>query len=61
MGSGWSDKTKLILISTLVEVVAEVEVEIGKNLVLLLARRSIIVKNADVILKQKRDLFIPCC
>ena len=26
---GWSDKTKLILISTLVEVVAEVEVELG--------------------------------
>ena len=58
---GWPDKMKLILISTLVEVVVEVEVEIGKNLVLLLARRSIIVKNADVILKQKRDLFIPCC
>ena len=28
---GWSDKTKLILISTLVEVVVEVEVELGKN------------------------------
>ena len=27
---GWSDKTKLILISTLVEVVVEVEVELGK-------------------------------
>ena len=26
---GWSDKTKLILISTLVELVVEVEVEIG--------------------------------
>ena len=26
---GWSDKTKLILISTLVEVVVEVEVELG--------------------------------
>ena len=30
MGGGWSDKTKLILISTLVEVVVEVEVELGK-------------------------------
>ena len=29
---GWSDKTKLILISTLVEVVVEVEVELGKIL-----------------------------
>ena len=28
---GWSDKTKLILISILVEVVVEVEVELGKN------------------------------
>ena len=28
---GWSDETKLILISTLVEVVVEVEVELGKN------------------------------
>ena len=28
---GWSDKTKLILISTLVEVVVEVEVELGKS------------------------------
>ena len=28
---GWSDKSKLILISTLVEVVVEVEVELGKN------------------------------
>ena len=28
---GWSDKTKLILFSTLVEVVGEVEVELGKN------------------------------
>ena len=27
---GWSDKTKLILISTLFEVVVEVEVELGK-------------------------------
>ena len=26
---GWSDKTKVILISTLVEVVVEVEVELG--------------------------------
>ena len=26
---GWSDETKLILISTLVEVVVEVEVELG--------------------------------
>ena len=26
---GWSDKTKLTLISTLVEVVVEVEVELG--------------------------------
>ena len=26
---GWSDKTKLILISTLVEVVVEVDVELG--------------------------------
>ena len=31
VGGGWSDKTKLILISTLVEVVVEVEVELGKN------------------------------
>ena len=31
MGGGWSDKTKLILISTLVEVVVEVEVELGKS------------------------------
>ena len=29
VGGGWSDKTKLILISTLVEVVVEVEVELG--------------------------------
>ena len=29
---GWSDKTKLILISTLVEVVVEVEVELGNIL-----------------------------
>ena len=29
MVGGWSDKTKLILISTLVEVVVEVEVELG--------------------------------
>ena len=28
---GWSNKTKLILISTSVEVVVEVEVELGKN------------------------------
>ena len=28
---GWSDKMKLILISTLVEVVVEVEVELGNN------------------------------
>ena len=28
---GWLDKTKLILISTLVEVVVEVEVELGKK------------------------------
>ena len=28
---GWSDKTKLILISTLVEVVVEVEVELGNS------------------------------
>ena len=28
---GWSDKTKFILISTLVEVVVEVEVELGKK------------------------------
>ena len=28
---GWSDKTKLILISTLVEVVVEVEVELGNT------------------------------
>ena len=28
---GWSDETKLILISTLVEVVVEVEVELGKS------------------------------
>ena len=28
---GWSDKAKLILISTLVEVVVEVEVELGNN------------------------------
>ena len=28
---GRSDKTKLILISTLVEVVVQVEVELGKN------------------------------
>ena len=32
MGGGWSDKTKLILISTLVEVVVEVEVELGNKL-----------------------------
>ena len=31
MVGGWSDKTKLILISTLVEVVVEVEVELGKK------------------------------
>ena len=31
MVGGWSDKTKLILISTLVEVVVEVEVELGSN------------------------------
>ena len=28
---GWWDKTKLILISTLVEVVVEVEVELGNK------------------------------
>ena len=28
---GWLDKTKLILISTLVEVVVEVEVELGNS------------------------------
>ena len=28
---GWSDKTKLILISTLVEAVVEVEVELGNT------------------------------
>ena len=28
---GWSDRTKLILISTLVEVVVEVEVELGNT------------------------------
>ena len=28
----WSDKTKLILISTLVEVVVEVEVELGNDI-----------------------------
>ena len=32
---GWSDKTKLILISTLVEVVVEVEVELGNEMKLL--------------------------
>ena len=37
MGGGWSDKTKLILISTLVEVLVEVEVELGKNNINLLA------------------------
>ena len=31
VGGGWSDETKLILISTLVEVVVEVEVELGKK------------------------------
>ena len=31
MVGGWSDKTKLILISTLVEVVVEVEVELGNK------------------------------
>ena len=31
MVGGWSDKTKLILISTLVEVVVEVKVELGNN------------------------------
>ena len=30
-GGGWSDKTKLILISTLVDVVVEVEVELGNR------------------------------
>ena len=33
---GWSDKTKLILISTLVEVVVEVEVELGNRVFLFL-------------------------
>ena len=28
---GWSDETKLILISTQIEVVAEVDVELGNN------------------------------
>ena len=32
MVGGWSDKTKLILISTLVEVVVEVEVDLGNNI-----------------------------
>ena len=32
---GWSDKTKLILISTLVEVVVEVELELGKIMLFL--------------------------
>ena len=31
VGGGWSDKTKLILISTLVKVVVKVEVELGKT------------------------------
>ena len=31
LGGGWSVETKLILISPLVEVVVEVEVELGKN------------------------------
>ena len=31
MGGRWSDKTKLILTSTLFEVVVEVEVELGNN------------------------------
>ena len=30
VGGGWSDKTKLLLISTYVKVVVEVEVELGK-------------------------------
>ena len=33
MVGGWSDKTKLILISILVEVVVEVEVELGNSLI----------------------------
>ena len=31
VGGGWSDKMKLILISTLVEVVVKVEVELGNT------------------------------
>ena len=31
VGGGWWDETKLILISTLVEVVAEVKFELGNN------------------------------
>ena len=36
MGGGWSDKTKLILISTLLEVVVEVEVELGNVIIWLI-------------------------
>ena len=37
---GWSDKTKLIRISTLVEVVVEVEVELGKRMIDKLGQRQ---------------------
>ena len=37
VAGGWSDKTKLILISTLVKVVVEVEVELGNIFVKLCA------------------------
>ena len=42
MVGGWSDKTKLILISTLVEVVVEVVVELG-NTVHILSQKDFIV------------------
>ena len=44
--AGWSDKTKLILISTLVEVLVEVELELG-NLKGLRLINSLDVKSID--------------
>ena len=43
MVGGWSDKTKLILISTLVEVVVEVEVELGNEMISWLSPNGIIL------------------
>ena len=42
---GWLDKRKLILISTLVEVVVEVEVELGKKVQKIKGQKDKVIKN----------------